>query len=492
MRTAPANGDLATGGFRKIADDRYYFIVWPTDGRRPICSNGAMVVGQFALETNLVVIGGGAGGYAAALRAAKLGVDTMLVDGAVPAPGKAPGPGGGSWTGLRRLRELLRLRAQAADLGAGISTPEFTLPALQQHMRESVLEAAERREEQCRAAGVNAIQGVAQFEDARQLAIHGGPNARVRFKRVIIATGARPQPPAGGWPKSKRVSDWLGTWKREQLPKALLVVGGGSIALEMATAFSALGSSVSLCAPGPQLLPAVDPSLVQPVEKRLRETIEKVYVATTVTALGDVGDRVEAQFRGKGAPDRRVFDHVLVALGNRPHTTDLGLEKAKVKLADDASIRVNHQLRTTNHRILAIGDVTGEPMLANKAAHQAKVAAEVIAGRDSAYDPRAVPCVVHTDPPIAWCGLMKARAAATGTPHRACTTVGPSQELVSLLFDPTSKLLLGAGITGPAAAEMIGEAALAIEMGAVAGDLAATVHAQPSLSQLIAEAAGDF
>ena len=204
-----------------------------------------MVVGQFALDTNLVVIGGGAGGYAAALRAAKLGVDTMLVDGAVPAPGKAPGPSGGSWTGLRRLRELLRLRTQATDLGAAISTPDFSLPALQQHMRESVLEAAERREEQCRAADVNVVQGVARIEDARQITVHGGPNARVRFKRAIIATGARPMPPTGGWPKSKRVSDWLGAWRLEALPETLLVVGGGSIAVEMAGAFAALGSRLA-------------------------------------------------------------------------------------------------------------------------------------------------------------------------------------------------------------------------------------------------------
>jgi dihydrolipoamide dehydrogenase len=451
-----------------------------------------MVVGQFALETKLVVIGGGAGGYAAALRAAKLGVETMLIDGAVTAPGKAPGPGGGSWTGLRRLRQLQRLRAQATDLGAGILTPEFDLPALQQRMRESVLEAAERREEQCRAAGVNVVQGVARIEDARQATVHGGPNARVRFKRAIIATGAMPKPPAGGWPESKRVSDWLGAWKLLRVPKSLLVVGGGPIAVEMAGTFAALGSSVSLSAPGPRLLPAADPDLVRTLGERLDETLETVYIATSVSALRDVPDGVEAKFQGKGTPDRRVFDHVLVALGNRPHTADLGLEKAKVNLAADGSIRVDHQLRTSNPRVFAVGDVTGEPMLANKAAHQARVAAEVVAGRDSVYEPRAVPCVVNTDPPIAWCGLVEARAAATGTPHRVCTAVGPSQEVIKLLFDPVSKLLLGAGIAGAAAAEMIGEAALAIEMGAVADDLAATVHAHPSLGQLIAEAAGDI
>ncbi|MHC4100008.1 MAG: dihydrolipoyl dehydrogenase family protein [Planctomycetota bacterium] len=451
-----------------------------------------MVVGQFAMETNLVVVGGGAGGYAASLRAAKLGGETMLVDGATGTAGAAPGTGGASWTGLRRLREVVRLRAHARDLGVRITTPEINLPALQHRMRESVLVAAERREEQCRAAGVNVIQGVARIEDGRQISVHGGPNARVRFKRAIIATGSQPQPPAGGWPNSKRVTDWLGAWRLDFLPKSLLVVGGGSIAIEMAGAFAALGTGVTLAAPSPRLLPATDPDLVAHVETHLAELIETVRVATTVTAFRDVPDGVEAHFQGEGAAERRVFDHVLVALGNRPNTAELGLDRAKVKVYDDGSIRVDHQLRTTNHRILAIGDVTGEPMLANKAAHQAKVAADVVAGKDSVFEPRTVPRVVHTDPPIAWCGLMEARAEATGTPHRVCTAAGPSQELIKLLFDPDSKLLLGAGITGAGAAEMISEAALAIEMGAVADDLAATIHPHPSLSQFIAEAAAEI
>jgi len=188
----------------------------------------------------------------------------------------------------------------------------------------------------------------------------------------------------------------------------------------------------------------------------------------------------------------RVFEHVLVALGGRPCTDDLGLDKARVDVLDDGSIPVDHQLRTTNPRILAIGDVTGEPMLANKAAHQARVAAKVAAGRDSVYEPLTVPRVVHTEPPIAWCGMSEAEASATGTPHRARTVAGPGDEVIKLLFDPTTKLLLGAGITGTGAAEMIGEAALAIEMGAVADDLAATVHPQPGLSGLIVEAAQGF
>jgi dihydrolipoamide dehydrogenase len=448
-----------------------------------------MVVGEFSLETNLVVVGGGAGGFAAALRAARLGVETMLVDGGAAAPGKAPGPGGGSWTGLQRVREALRARAQAGDPDVGPSSGEFNLPALRQRMRESILEAAERREEQCRSAGVNVIHGVARLEDARQLAVHGGPNARVRFRQAIIATGSVPQPPAGGWPESKRVTDWLGAWHLEQLPETMLIVGGGPVALEMAGAFRALGTRVVLVAPGPRILPAVDRDLSQPVEKRLAETLEHVYTGAAVGALHDVPDGVDAHLQGRGSPDRSVFDHVLIALGNLPHTADLGLDKAKVRLAEDGSIPVDQKLRTSHPRVFAVGDVTGEPMLANKAAHQARVAAEVIAGRDSVYEPRAVPRVVHTDPPIAWCGLTEAHAATTGAPHRVCAVTGPMGELVKLLFDPDSRLLLGAGLAGTGAAEMIGEAALAIEMGAVADDLAATVHPHPSLSQLIAEAA---
>ncbi|MHC4217670.1 MAG: dihydrolipoyl dehydrogenase family protein [Planctomycetota bacterium] len=451
-----------------------------------------MVVGQFALETNLVVIGGGAGGYAAALRAAKLGVETMLVDASAGAGGAAPGAGGASWTGLRRLREIVRLRAHASELGVKISRSEIDLTALQDRMQQSVEVAAERRQEQCRAAGVQLLEGSARFDDARQITVHGGPNARVRFKRAIIATGARAVPPEGGWPDSQRVTDWFGAWQCDRLPESLLVVGGGSIATEMAGAFATLGSDVWLAAPSRRVLATADHDLTRPVEQRLREMLKEIHVRTTVTALKDVDKGVEARLEGKGGSETRTFEHVLVALGNRPQTADLRLDKAKVDGDADGSIVVNDQLRTSNPRILAIGDVTGEPMLANKAAHQARIAADVVAGRDSVFEPRTVPRVVHTEPPVAWCGLTEAKAKATATAHRVCTVTGPSQELIKLLFDPVSKLLLGAGIAGPGAAEMIGEAALAIEMAAVAEDLAATVHPHPSLSQLIAEAAQAF
>ena len=451
-----------------------------------------MVVGQFAVETELAVVGGGAGGYAAALRAAKLGLSTILIDASAETGAAAPGAGAASWTGLRRLREIVRLQAQAAQQGIKIATSEINLPALQARMVESVKVAAERRQEQCRAAGVQLIEGSGRFTDTRQLAVHGDNNARIKFKKAIIATGAKPIPPAGGWPDSERVTDWFGAWRRARLPQSLLVIGGGSIAAEMAGGFAALGTTVCLAAPSERILTTVDPQLTERVEQRLGKMLDDLWVQTTVTAMAEVADGVEVRFRGGSAPDSRVFEHVLVALGNEPHTADLGLDKAKVEYHDDGSIRVDHQLRTTNPRILAIGDVTGEPMLANKAAHQARVAAKVAAGRDSVFEPQAVPRVIHTEPPIAWCGMAEADAMATGTPHRARTVAGPGDEVIKLLFDPDTKLLLGAGITGAGAAEMIGEAALAIEMGAVADDLSATMHPQPGLSGLIAEAAQGF
>jgi dihydrolipoamide dehydrogenase len=451
-----------------------------------------MVVGQFAVETDLAVVGGGAGGYAAALRAAKLGLQTILIDASAEMGTASPGPGGASWTGLRRLREIVRLQAQAAEHGIRISTSEINLPALQARMVESVKVAAERRQEQCRAAGVQLLEGTARFTDARQLTVTGGHNARVKFKKAIIATGARPVPPPGGWPGSDRVTDWFGAWQRPRLPETLLVVGGGSIAAEMAGGFGALGTTVCLAAPSARILAAVDPELSEQVETRLGAMLDDIWVETTVTALAETADGVEARFSGGAAPESRTFEHVLVALGNEPYSADLGLDKAKVDILDDGSIVVDHQLRTSNPRILAIGDVTGEPMLANKAAHQARVAAKVAAGRDSVFEPRTVPRVVHTEPPIAWCGMSEAEASATGTPHRARTVAGPGDEVIKLLFDPETKLLLGAGITGTGAAEMIGEAALAIEMGAVADDLSATVHPQPGLSGLIVEAAQGF
>jgi dihydrolipoamide dehydrogenase len=458
-----------------------------------------MAVGQFTQETHLVIVGGGAGGYAAAMRATQLGIQTTLVDGA-ESPGEAALlEGGASWAGLRRVLEVTRLGGQAAGLGAKVPQPDLDVAALQKQTQESLRKAAARRQRRCEEQGVDVIQGIARFESSRQITVRDGVNARVRFKRAIIATGSRPLPPSGGWPKPNRVTHWLGAWKLQRAPGTLLVIGGDSIALETAGAFAALGSVVSLASPEERFLPQIDPDLVQPVARRITTLLDEVRLATTVSGFRDISEGVEVRFSGFGAPETRVFEHIVVALGNRPNTDGLRLERTGVQLNEDGSIQVDHQMRTANPRIFAVGDVTGRPMLANKAAHQARVAAEAIAGEDNAFDPLAVPQVIYCDPPLAWCGLTEADAAATGTPHRVCKVLrGRSGEepdpestegLVKLVFDPHSLHLLGAGIVGPGAAEVMGEIALAIEMGAVAKDLASTVHAHPTMSEVIAQAA---
>jgi dihydrolipoamide dehydrogenase len=446
-----------------------------------------MVVGQFKRETHLVVIGGGPGGCAAALRAAELGVETVLVD-APPAPGR-----GVSLAALRRARDAIRTAERAAEVGVTFAKPKLDPAKLQGRSSER---RWERLEAQCQERGVELIHGTAHFEDDRQVFVHNEVNARLRFKRAIIASGSMMRPPPADWPKSPRVTIWL---PPADLPATLLVIGGGAIALELAGACATLGSCVSLVTEDERLLSETDEDLVEPVRRRCHELLEAVRVATAVTKVREVAGGIEADFnRGEGGPKRGTFDHVLVACGQQPNTGGLDLAKAKVELGADGAIPVDDQLRTSNPRIFAVGDVTGRPFLTNRAARQGYVAAEVIAGRDTVFDPRATPCAVWTDPPLAWCGLTEAAAQAAGIPYKVCkshrsagepASLAPTESLIKLILDPDSQLVLGMGIVGPAAAEMIGEGALAIEMGTVADDLASTIHAHPTMSELLAEAA---
>lgn len=395
-----------------------------------------MVVGQFTQETHLAVIGGGVAGLTAAVRAAELGVQTTVArDGAGPAP--------------------------PSDL-----------------------------EKRCRELDVEIVEGHAAFEDARQIIVSAGTNARLRFKRAVIATGARPAPPPGGWPESKRVTDWLGAQQLDAVPKTLLVLGGGPVALEVAQAWAARGSAVSLATPDVRLLPEADPEIVMPLRERLVETLDAVCFGAAVSKLRELPDGVEVDFVEGDHSWRRGFDHVIVALGHRPHTDGLDLSRAKIDLDDDHAVTVDAQLRTSNPRIFAAGGVTGAPFVVAHAVAQARVAAEVIAGGNSVYEPQAMPHIVSTDPPLAWCGLTEAAATAPGLPHRVALAGGTGCDIriAKLIYDPDSGSILGAGLVGPGAVDAIAEAVLAIEMGAVTTDLAATVHPFGTMSALLAEA----
>ena len=345
------------------------------------------------------------------------------------------------------------------------------------------------------------VQGEARFEDSRRIVVRSGPNRRLRFRRAVIATGSQPLEPGDWMIDSPRVLDAAEALRLEDVPATLLVLGSGAMAVELASIYAALGSEVTLADRSERLLPNADADLVGPLAERLTATLAGIRLGAEVRQMREAGDGVEVDLTDDGA--RQSFERVVVAVGQRPRTDELGLAATKVRLDEDGFVKVDERLQTTDPRIFAVGDVTGEPMLAHKAMRQGRVCAEVIAGWGSVFDPRAVPIVIFTDPQIAWCGLTETQAEARGIQCRVNTTgwsgdvpigapPGPGRRegITKVIYDPDTQLILGVGVTGPHAGELIAEGALALEMGAVVTDLASTIHPHSTLSELIGKAAG--
>jgi dihydrolipoamide dehydrogenase len=296
-----------------------------------------------------------------------------------------------------------------------------------------------------------------------------------------------------------RVIDSTGALELADIPQRLLVIGGGIIGLEMATVYDALGSRVTVVELMDALIPGCDGDLVRPLQRRIEKRYEAIHVATSVTSVEPLPEGLRVHFEGKDAPDPQLYDRILVAVGRRPNGASLGAENAGVAVDERGFIAVDSQLRTNVPHVFAIGDVVGGPMLAHKAMHEGKVAAEVIAGHDVAFDAKAIPSVAYTDPEVAWMGLSETEAAAQGRavekavfPWAAsgrALSLGRDEGMTKLLFDPETHLLLGAGMVGPGAGELIAESVHALELGAEAEDIALTIHAHPTLSETIGLAA---
>ncbi len=458
-----------------------------------------MVVGEFTQETDLVVIGGGPGGYSAAFRAAELGIETIIVDATGALGGVCLHHGCIPSKTMLSISETLRLAERAAKFGVHFDKPRVDLGEIRQWMSQTIDSLASGLGNIARKRGVEVLKGKARFEDQRQLSIHNGSGSRIRFKRAVIASGASSLPPAGGWFDSPRMMDATAALELDEIPATLLVIGGGYIALELASVYAALGSKVTLATQFDRLLPEADPDVVRPLARRLGEILKSVRLNAPITDLREVDTGIEATFQSADAPSSAVFERVLVAIGHRPNTAALDLAQVRVEVDDAGYVRIDDQLRSSNARILAVGDVTGEPLLADKAIQQGRIAAEVVAGWGSVFDPRAIPFVVFTDPQVAWCGLTETQAADQGIAHETVTipwgasgravSLGRSDGMTKLVYDPDTKLVLGVGIVGAGAAEMIAHGVLAVEMGAVTADLALSVHPHPTMSELIGEAA---
>jgi dihydrolipoamide dehydrogenase len=456
-----------------------------------------MVMGDLVREVDVVVIGGGPGGYTAAFRCAELGLETVVVVDDARLGGACLFEGCIPSKALLHVAALIDEAARAKEWGIELGPPRVSLDALRAWTRERVIDRLARGlASVAKRTGVEVLGGRAVFEDSHGVRVEGEALQRIRFRHAIVATGSVPSPLPGLALESPRVMDSTAALELADVPERLLVIGGGYIGLELGQVYAALGSRVTLAEMTDGLLPGVDRDLVEPLARRCSAAFAAAHLATKVTDLRVVGDKVEAQL---GAHGTQSFDRVLVAVGRRARSEGLGLEATRVRPDARGLIAVDEQCRTADPRIYAVGDVTGEPMLAHRAMRQGIVAAEVIAGRLAAFDNVAVPAVVFTDPEVAWCGLTEAEAERRGRSVRItklswaasgrAATLGRSDGLTKLVLDPETGRVLGVGVVGPGAGELAGEAALAVETAVLAEDLAATIHAHPTLSETLMEAA---
>jgi dihydrolipoamide dehydrogenase len=453
----------------------------------------------------VAVVGGGPGGYAAAFRAADHGLSVVLID-----PEENPG-GVCLYRGCIPSKALLHAAKvlddarEASQFGIRFPEPDIDLEALRDFKTGVVDKLTGGLGELSRRRNVRHVRGLAGIVDPHTLEIEktDGSKETLACENIILATGSRPLRPSGLWIDSPRVVDSARALDVEDVPESLLVIGGGYIGLELGTVYAALGSRVSVVEMTGGLLPGVDRDLVRVLANRIGDRFETVLLETTVAGLRETEDGIRVSLEGNDLEEKeKTFEKVLVAVGRSPNSELPGLERTKVQMGEAGFVSVSPERRTAESSIFAIGDLAGEPMLAHKAYHEGKVAADVIAGEAASYDPRAIPAVVFTDPEIAWCGLSESQAKEKGIdvqtarfPWEAsgrALTLGRVKGVTKLVFEPDSGYLLGAGFVGPGAGELVSETVLAIEMGATARDLELTIHPHPTLSETVMEAAEVF
>jgi dihydrolipoamide dehydrogenase len=456
-----------------------------------------MVMGDLAREVDVAVVGGGPGGYSTAFRCAELGLEAVVVDATSRLGGACLFEGCIPSKALLHVADVIHQASRAAEFGVEFGEPRIALDPLRKWKSERVVgRLARGLAATARARGVEVLGGRAVFEDSQRLRIEGDGSERIRFRHAVIATGSVPAslPALGAGPE--RVMDSTAALELPEVPERLLVIGGGYIGLELGQVYAALGSRVTLVEMTDGLLPGVDRDLVQPLRRQAEKLFASIQLGTTVAGVHEAPAGLEVRLRGG---ELLEVDRVLVAVGRRPWTEGLGLETTRVRTDSRGVIPVDECGRTADPRILAVGDVTGEPMLAHRAMRQGKVVAEVIAGRPSAFDNAAVPAVVFTDPEVAWCGLSESEAEREGRSVAVgrfpwggsgrAATLGRSDGLTKIIADPETGRVLGVGIVGPGAGELIAEGVLAVETGLLAEDLVATIHTHPTLSETLMEAA---
>lgn len=461
------------------------------------------------MHTQVAVLGGGPGGYAAAFIAADHGLDVTLVEADARLGGTCLLRGCIPSKALLHVAHVMHEVGQLqSEWGVSYGQPQIDLDRLRARKEQVIERMSGGLAQLAKRRNVRVIHARGHFANSQALLLEGDhpsiPAEReLTFDRMVLATGSTPAIPANLALDSPRVLDSTGALKLDSIPRNMLVIGGGYIGLEMGTVYAQLGTQLSVVELTGGLLPGADRDLVKPLQKRYEQLTEgRLFLNTKVGSLGDLGDRIEVAFEGPGKYGVERFERVLISVGRRPNSRGLGLENTRVQVNQRGFVQVDKSQRTADPHILAIGDVVGEPMLAHKASHEAKVAVETIAGKPAEFRPAAIPAVVFTDPELAWVGLTQEQAERENIPVEIALypwaasgraqSLGRTDGLTKLLIEPETERVLGCGLVGPGAGELISEMALALEMGCEAADLADTIHPHPTLSETLMNAAEVF
>jgi dihydrolipoamide dehydrogenase len=456
------------------------------------------------MHSQVVVLGGGPGGYAAAFMAADLGMQVAIVEADPRLGGTCMLRGCIPSKALLHVAKVISEAREMEDWGVTFGEPKVNVDALRARKEKVLDQLAGGLAQLAKRRNVKVINARGIFVDSTTLQLEGGnpdtyESERITFDHCIVASGSVPAIPKMFKIKSPRVMDSTGALQLEEIPKTLLVIGGGYIGLEMGTVYAELGSKVSVVELTNGLLPGADRDLVKPLHKRLETLFDKIMLGTKVVSLEDTGDRVKVNVEDAEGKKVLEYDRVLISIGRRPVTNGMGLENTKVTITERGFIEVNNRQETSDPHIMAIGDVAGDPMLAHKASHEGKVAAEVLAGEPAAFDKAAIPAVVFTEPEIAWAGLTveeakreKREVEVAQYPWQAsgrAIAIGKTDGLTKWIIEPGTERVLGCGIVGSGAGELIAEAVVAIEMGCTIRDLAESIHPHPTLSETVSFAA---
>jgi len=453
-------------------------------------------------KTQLAIIGGGPGGYTAAFLAADLGMEVTLID-----LNKNPGGTCLYWgcipsKAYLHVAKLLNEAKEASNWGINFGKPKIDIDKLRKFKEDVVNANTSGTGQLVKQRKINYIQGKASFVNSNTLSVDkvDGGKEEVIFENAILATGSIPAHIPGLTIDSPRVMDSTDALELEDVPNKLLVVGGGVIGMELGSVYAALGSKVTVVELMPALLPGADKDIVKVFQKSIEPKFEKILLKTKVAKLEDTGSSIKVELEGENLEETKLeFDKALISIGRTPVSKGLGLENTNIKVSDRGFVQTDEKCQTSDPKIFAIGDICEGPMLAHKASAEGKVAVEVIAGHKAAFEPAAIPGVVYTDPEVAWSGLTEIEAKEQGIKVKVsrfpwaasgrARTMDRSDGLTKLIIDPETDRILGVGIVGPGAGELIAEGTLAIEMAANAKDLSLTIHAHPTLSETVMEAA---